>query len=159
MTYTTLKTLHILSMTLLFGAGLGSAFYKWMADRGGNAAHIAMTNRHVVLADWLFTTPTIVFQPVSGFWMAALAGWPLASPWIAASLGLYLLAGACWLPVVWLQIRMRDIAADSARRGVPLPPRYWRLARLWFRLGVPAFIAMTLTVALMVFKHVPGIAP
>ncbi|MDR2001384.1 MAG: DUF2269 domain-containing protein [Zoogloeaceae bacterium] len=157
MTYITLKTLHILSLVLLFGTGLGSAFYKWMADRSGNVSHIAVTNRHVVLADWLFTTPTVIFQPVSGLWMAMLAGWPLATPWLALSLGLYFLAGVCWLPVVWLQIRMKNIAADAAAHNTPLPDAYWRMARLWFWLGVPAFIAMMLVVALMVFKHIPRI--
>jgi uncharacterized membrane protein len=157
MTYFTLKTLHLLSMVLLFGTGLGSAFYKWMADRSGNVAHIAVTNRHVVLADWFFTTPTVIFQPISGIWMALLAGWPLATPWIAISLGLYFLAGACWLPVVWLQIRMQKIAADTLARDVPLPADYWRLARIWFWLGVPAFVSMVLIVALMVFKHIPGV--
>jgi uncharacterized membrane protein len=157
MIYTTLKTLHILSMVLLFGTGLGSAFYKWMADKSGNVSHIAVTNRHVVLADWLFTTPTMIFQPVSGLWMVLLAGWPLAAPWLAVSLGLYLLAGACWLPVVWLQIRMRDVAAAAVARNAPLPAAYWRMARWWFWLGVPAFTSMVLSVTLMVFKHIPGV--
>lgn len=157
MTYLTLKTLHVLSMVLLFGTGLGSAFYKWMADRSGNQPHIAATNRHVVLADWLFTTPTVIFQPISGLWMAHLLGVSIDTPWIAASLSLYLLAGACWLPVVWLQIRMRRIAAESLAKGLPLPQRYWQLARRWFWLGVPAFSAMVLVVALMVFKHLPGV--
>ncbi|MGQ0709949.1 MAG: DUF2269 family protein [Rhodoferax sp.] len=159
MDYLTLKTLHILSMVLLFGTGLGSAFYKWMADRSGNLAHIAVTNRHVVLADWCFTTPTVIFQPISGLWMAHLAGWPWASGWIAASLALYALAGACWLPVVWLQIRMRDLADTALRNGTPLPELYGRMARWWFWLGVPAFTAMVLVVALMVFKHLPGATP
>lgn len=156
MTYTTLKTLHILSMVLLFGTGLGSAFYKWMADRSGNLAHIAVTNRHVVLADWLFTTPTVIFQPLSGWWMAALVGLPLSTPWVATSLGLYALAGACWLPVVWLQIRMQRLAESALATQTPLPASYWRLARWWFWLGVPAFTAMVLVVALMVFKQTPG---
>ena len=156
MSYLTLKTLHILSMVLLFGTGLGSAYYKWMADRTGHVAHIAATNRQVVLADWIFTTPTVIFQPISGLWMAHLAGLPLATPWIGASLVLYVLAGACWLPVVWLQIRMRRIAETAAAAGAPLPEAYWRLARLWLRLGVPAFTAMVLVVALMVFKSTPG---
>lgn len=156
MTYTTLKTLHLLSMVLLFGTGLGSAFYKWMADRSGNLAHIAVTNRHVVLADWWFTTPTVIFQPLSGLWMLHLLGLPLSTPWAAASLALYALAGACWLPVVWLQIRMRDMAAAALARQDALPPQYWHLARLWFWLGVPAFTAMVLVVALMVGKHLPG---
>jgi uncharacterized membrane protein len=156
MSYATLKTLHILSMVLLFGTGLGSAYYKWMADRTGIVAHIAATNRQVVLADWLFTTPTVIFQPLSGLGLAYLAGWPFSTPWIAASLGLYVLAGACWLPVVWLQIRMRRIAETAVANGTSLPQEYWRLARLWFWLGVPAFSAMVLVVALMVFKSMVG---
>lgn len=158
MTYTILKTLHILSMVLLFGTGLGIAFYKWMADRSGNVVHIAATNRHVVLADWIFTTPTVIFQPLSGLWMAHLLDLPLSTPWIAASLGLFALAGACWLPVVWLQIRMQHVAADAVARGTPLPDIYWRMAHRWFWLGVPAFTSMVLVVALMVFKHLPGAA-
>lgn len=157
MTYSLLKTLHILSMVLLFGTGLGSAFYKWMADRSGNLQHIAVTNRHVVLADWLFTTPSVIFQPISGVWMLLLLGLPIDTPWVVASLSLYGLAGVCWLPVVWLQIRMQAIAADAAARQVPLPERYWLMARCWFWLGVPAFISMVLVVALMVFKHIPGV--
>jgi uncharacterized membrane protein len=156
MTYSVLKTLHILSMVLLFGTGLGSAFYKWMADRSGNVAHIAVTNRHVVLADWIFTSPTVIFQPISGLWMVSLLGVPLTTPWIAASLLLFFLAGACWLPVVWLQIRMQKISAEAVAHGTPLPDLYWRMARYWFWLGAPAFSAMVLVVALMVFKHIPG---
>ncbi|MBK8453987.1 MAG: DUF2269 domain-containing protein [Thiofilum sp.] len=156
MTYLTLKYLHILSMVLLFGTGLGSAFYKWMADRSGNIEHIAVTNRHVVLADWLFTTPTVIFQPISGLWMVYLLQLPLSTPWIAWSLGLYVLAGLCWLPVVWLQIRMRDLSNQALLTHTPLPKQYWRYARLWFWLGVPAFIAMVIIVLLMVFKSVGG---
>lgn len=157
MSYPLVKTLHILSMVLLFGTGLGSAFYKWMADRSGNLAHIAVTNRHVVVADWWFTTPTVIFQPLSGWWLISQLGLPLDTPWIAVSLALYALAGACWLPVVWLQIRMRDLAGAALAGKQPLPPAYRRLARLWFWLGVPAFGAMVLVVALMVFKHTPGV--
>lgn len=157
MTYPLLKTLHILSMVLLFGTGLGSAFYKWMADRSGNLAHIAVTNRHVVLADWLFTTPTVIFQPLSGLWLLHLLDIPLHTPWIVASLLLYALAGICWLPVVWLQIRMRDLATRALANNAPLPSAYWRMARAWFWLGVPAFSAMVAVVALMVGKHFSGV--
>lgn len=158
MDYLSLKTLHILSMVLLFGTGLGSAYYKWMADRSGQLPHIAATNRHVVLADWLFTTPTVIFQPISGLWLAHLAGWPWSSGWVAASLALYALAGACWLPVVWLQIRMQRVAEAALRASTPLPSSYWRMARCWFWLGIPAFTAMVLVVVLMVFKHLPGVS-
>ena len=152
MLYLSLKYLHILSMVLLFGTGLGSAFYKWMADRSGNLAHIAVVNRHVVLADWIFTTPTVIFQPLSGLWMVYLLGLPLATPWIALSLGLYVFAGVCWLPVVWLQIRMRNLADAALIAQIPLPAEYWRYAWVWFWLGVPAFVAMMGVVFLMVFK-------
>lgn len=156
MTYLTVKTLHILSMVLLFGTGLGSAFYKWMADRTGIIPHIAVTNRHVVLADWYFTTPTVIFQPISGVAMANMADLPLTTPWIAVSLAVYCLAAICWLPVVWLQIRMQKIAESAVDNHLPLPARYWQLARCWYWLGVPAFTSMVLVVGLMVFKHVPG---
>ena len=152
MLYLSLKYLHILSMVLLFGTGLGSAFYKWLADRSGNLAHIAVVNRHVVLADWIFTTPTVIFQPLSGLWMVYLLGLPLATPWIALSLALYVIAGVCWLPVVWLQIQMRALADAALIAQTPLPAQYWRYARVWFWLGVPAFVAMLLVVLLMVFK-------
>lgn len=157
MMYLTLKYLHILSMVLLFGTGLGSAFYKWMADRSGNLAHIAVTNRHVVLADWLFTTPTIIFQPLSGLWLAHLLNYPLTTPWIMLSLGLYLLAGICWLPVVGLQIQMRKLSAQALATQTELPAVYWRYAGYWFWLGVPAFMAMLLVVVLMVFKSSWGV--
>lgn len=150
--YLVLKYLHILSMVLLFGTGLGSAFYKWMADRSGNLAHIAVTNRHVVLADWLFTTPTVIFQPLSGLWMVYLLSYPLTTPWIMWSLVLYVLAGACWLPVVWLQIQMRKLSEQAVMTQTELPALYWRYTRYWFWLGVPAFMAMLLVVLLMVFK-------
>jgi uncharacterized membrane protein len=143
-------------MVLLFGTGLGSAFYKWMADRSGNVAHIAITNRHVVMADWIFTTPTVIFQPISGLWMVSLLNLPLNTPWVMISLILFVLAGVCWLPVVWLQIRMQRIASDAVTDNTYLPDIYWRMARWWFWLGVPAFTAMVLVVALMVIKHIPG---
>jgi len=158
MDYMTLKTIHILSMVLLFGTGLGSAFYKWMADRSGNVEHIAVTNRHVVFADWIFTTPTVILQPVTGLWMVYLTGMSLTTPWIMASLGLYILAGICWLPVVWLQIKMRNIANEAALHKTELPATYWKMARYWFCLGIPAFIAMVLVVIMMVYKHIPWAA-
>lgn len=152
-TYLVLKYWHILSAFLLFGTGLGSAFYKWMADRSGNIQHIAVTNKHVVFADWLFTSPTIIMQPLTGLWMIYLIQIPLTTPWVIASLGLYIFAGLCWLPVVYLQIKMKHISEKSVLRNEALPARYWQYTRIWFWLGVPAFIAMILVIFLMVFKH------
>jgi len=154
MEYLTIKTLHILSAILLFGTGLGSAFYKFITDRSQNLPAMAFTNRHVVLADWLFTTPAVIVQPITGLWMAHLAGWPLDTLWIWLSVVLYLIAGACWLPVVGLQIRMRNKADAAFAANRPLDDRYWHDARLWFWLGVPAFTAMVAVVFLMVHKPI-----
>ncbi len=153
MTYLLIKYVHIISMVLLFGTGLGSAFYKWMADKTGVVSHIAVTNRHVVLADWLFTTPTIIIQPLTGLWMVHITNIPLSTPWVAASLALYAFAGLCWIPVVWMQIRMRDMATIANDTQTDLPKLYWKYTRIWFWLGIPAFIAMMLIVLLMVLKH------
>ena len=152
MTFLWLKIIHILSATVLFGTGLGTAWYQWRAHRTGDARVIAAVSREVVLADWLFTTPAVIIQPVTGVWMALLVGYPLTSPWLAWSIGLYLLAGACWLPVVWIQLQLRDLAAAAARQGGDLPARYHRLFRIWFALGWPAFIAVVVVFALMVLR-------
>lgn len=152
--YLSLKVLHILSMVLLFGTGLGSAWYKWMADRSGDVKHIAATNQLVVKADWFFTTPTIILQPVTGVAMLMLLDIPVTTPWVMWSLVLYLVAGACWLPVVWLQIKMQQFSAEAVLKNNQLNAQYWRYARVWFWLGVPAFMAMIFIVILMVFKFI-----
>ncbi len=146
------KTLHILASVLLVGTGFGSAFYFFFVNRTGSVGAIAAVARLVVRADWWFTTPAVVFMPLSGWWMAHSAGWPLTTPWIVASLMLYLLAGACWVPVVWLQIRMAKMAEESAGAGSELPPQYWDDARRWEWLGYPAFLAMVAVYFLMVAK-------
>jgi len=142
----------MLSMVLLFGTGLGSAWYKWKADHSGDIRHIAITNRQVVFADWLFTTPTIVIQPVTGIGMLVVMDIPVTTPWVMWSLVLYVIAGACWLPVVILQIKMRQLSEVASENNSVLTQQYWRCARLWFWLGVPAFTAMVLVIFLMVFK-------
>jgi uncharacterized membrane protein len=152
MEYLIIKWLHIVSSTLLFGTGIGSAFYLLFASLSRDVRAIAVVSRHVVRADWLFTATTVVFQPLSGFYLAHLAGFPLNSRWIVWSVMLYLVAGACWLPVVWLQMRMRDMAQASARDGLALPALYWRYLRIWAALGVPAFFALIIVFYLMTAK-------
>lgn len=152
MEYHLLKWVHVLSATILFGTGLGSAFCKWMADRSGNLSHMAHVNRHVVLADWLFTTPAVILQPVTGLAMVSMAGYPLDAPWVVASILLYLFAGACWVPAVVIQYRHREMAAVALSAGTALPPAYHRLARVWFWLGILAFAALVGVFYLMVGK-------
>ena len=152
MEYLILKWLHILSATLLFGTGIGSAFYKFMTDRAGSIQAIAQTNKLVVLADWLFTTPTIILQPITGVWLALIAGYTMTSSWFVLSIVLYIIAGLCWLPVVHMQIRMRDLSLTAIKEHQLLDKRYTRLARIWFWLGIPAFTALVGVYYLMVFK-------
>lgn len=150
--YLTLKLIHILSATILFGTGLGTAFFKWRADQSGDVASIAHTNRVVVLADWVFTTPAIVIQPLSGMYLMQKLGMTDFPPWLIIALCLYGLAGLCWLPVVALQLRMRRVSAQALATAKPLPAQYWRDARYWFYLGIPAFTAMIAIYGLMMFK-------
>lgn len=151
-TYLALKWVHILSSVLLVGTGFGSAFYLFFANRSGSVAAQAVVSRLVVRADTWFTTPAGIVQPITGVAMAMMAGWPLSTPWLAASIGLYGLAGLCWLPVLWLQWRMAAIARDAAAQGTPMPALYDRYARWWEALGYPAFVAMLAIYYLMVHK-------
>ena len=129
MDYFTLKWIHILSSTLLFGTGLGIAFFLWMAHRRGDPREIAATASTVVLADACFTAPAVVVQFASGLWLANMAGLPLSMFWLKTALVLFFVVGACWLPVLWLQLRARDLARAAAAAGTPLPPAYLPAAR------------------------------
>jgi uncharacterized membrane protein len=152
MEYLVVKWLHILSSTFLFGTGLGSAFYMFFTSLTRDTKAIAVVVRYVVIADWLFTTPTVIFQPLSGLYLMHLAGFPFSTPWIAWSIGLYVLAGAAWLPVVWMQIQMRDMARVAISAGTELPERYWQFLRWWVALGVVAFFSLVIVFYLMVAK-------
>lgn len=151
--YLLVKTLHILSATFLFGTGVGTAFYLLVTSLGRDVRVVAAVTRWVVVADWLFTATTAIAQPLTGWWLAQRMGVPVMEvAWLRWSVHLYALAIACWLPVVVLQIRLRDLAARAAADGTPLPPAYWRAFRWWIALGVPALFAFLAIFWLMVAK-------
>lgn len=153
MEYAVWKWLHILSSTLLFGTGIGTAFFMFVANRTGDVRAIAVVTRYVVIADTIFTLPTVIFQPLSGYMLMQLAGIPLLTEWVWKSFALYGVAGLCWLPVVWIQLQMRNMAIETAITGAPmLPARYWRYERVWVLLGIPAFTALVIVFYLMVAK-------
>ena len=154
MVYLWVKWLHVLCSTLLFGTGLGIAFFMWRADRRGDPAQIAATARTVVLADACFTAPAVALQLLSGLWLARQLGQPWDQFWVRSALLLFFLVGACWLPVLWLQVRARNLAVQAASSGTPLPASYRRTMRWWYALGWPAFIAVLAIFWLMVFKPV-----
>ncbi len=147
-----LKLAHVIGACVLFGTGLGIAFFMLMAHRTADPATVVATARIVVVADKLFTATAVILQPLTGAALAAVMGYSLREPWIVASFLLYLVVGACWLPVVWIQIRMRDLAAASRDKGTPLPPLYHRLFRYWFALGWPAFAGVIAIFLLMIAK-------
>lgn len=151
-----LRMLHIISATVLFGTGLGTAFHMWFTHRSGDVAAIVVAARNTVRADFWFTTPVVILQPATGATLIWLGGHDPLAPWLVAVYALYAFAGACWLPVVALQIRARDLAVSALDTGMELPPAYHRIMRLWFALGWPAFAAVATIFALMVLKPAFG---
>lgn len=150
--YFLLKWLHVIGATVLLGTGAGIAFFMLMAHRSGDVRVIAGVARIVVLADYVFTATAVVAQPVTGVLLARWVGYDLTEGWIAASIALYLLTGAFWLPVVWMQSRMRTLAATAAAAGEPLPAEYHGLFRRWFAFGFPAFTAVLAIFWLMIAR-------
>ena len=147
-----LRWLHVVGACVLLGTGAGIAFFMMMAHRTRDPALIAGTARIAVVADRVFTATAAIAQPLTGWLLARQTGWDLTEGWLLAALALYVLTGACWLPVLRIQITLRDLAAEAAGNGAALPARYHRLTRLWFALGIPAFAAMLAILWLMIAR-------
>ena len=155
-----LRWLHVGGATVLLGTGAGIAFFMLMAHHTRNAALIAHTASVVVFADTLFTATAVVLQPVTGVLLAKSVGWSLGEGWMILSIALYILTGLFWLPVVWIQIRLRDMAKAAAKEQTPLPAAYYRLFHIWFLCGIPAFLAVLTILWLMVARPIiiwPGL--
>lgn len=150
--YLWVKWAHIVSATILFGTGLGTAFHMYATHLRRNVHGIAVTAKNTILADWIFTALSGIVQPVTGFLMVRSAGYDPFASWLVATYALYVIAGACWLKVVHLQYRMRKYAVSASNRGETLPREYDRTVRLWFLLGWPAFLSLLIVFALMVMK-------
>ncbi|WP_092938259.1 DUF2269 family protein [Rhizobium sp. 9140] len=153
--YLLLKYLHVLGAIVLLGTGTGIAFFMLMAHRSGDAGFVAKTAGVVVVADMVFTASAVVVQPITGYLLADLMDVPLWEGWLGVALLLYGVAGAFWLPVVWIQTRMRDLALESARAGTALSPAYHRFYRIWFLFGFPGFGSVMAILWLMIAK--PGL--
>ncbi|WP_417601452.1 DUF2269 family protein [Pararhodobacter oceanensis] len=152
MIYETLRFLHVLGATVLLGTGAGIAFFMVISHQCRDPRLIAHVGGIVVLADTVFTASAAIAQPLTGYLLAREAGWPLLSGWVAWSLALYAIVGIFWLPVVWMQIQMRNLAIEARDRGAALPARYHRLYRLWFACGFPAFAAVLAILWLMLTR-------
>lgn len=154
MAYFWLKFLHVIGSAVLLGTGAGIAFFMLLAHRSGDAAAIAAVSRIVVIADFLFTATAVVVQPITGVALIVQSGYSFTEGWIVLSILLYLFVGAFWLPVVWMQIEMRNLAARAVARGEALPARYYTLFRIWFVFGFPAFAAVLAIFWLMIARPV-----
>lgn len=152
MNYDLLIFFHVIGACVLLGTGAGIAFFMVASNRSGEPALIAHTAGIVVLADTVFTATAVVLQPITGYLLAREAGWPIFEGWVLAALLLYLFTGVFWLPVVWIQIRLRRLAQQAALAERPLPARYRSLYRIWLACGVPAFAAVLCTLWLMLTK-------
>ncbi len=152
MWYAWIKIAHVISASILFGTGLGTAFYMFYVNQQKNILLIARATAVVVKANWFFTATSAVIQILTGFTLVYLKGYSLASAWVYGSLIGYIMAGACWLPVVWLQMRCRDLAHAAAINQTPLPERYHRYFKMWITLGIPAFLALLVVFYLMANK-------
>ena len=150
--YHALKFLHVIGATVLLGTGAGIAFFMLVAHRTGDTKVIAGVARIVVIADYVFTTTAVILQPITGVLLARTVGYELTEGWILASIALYIFTGLFWLPVVWMQSRMRNLARGAAEQGMPLPPLYHKLFRTWFAFGFPAFAAVLLIFWLMIAR-------
>lgn len=152
MTYELLRFAHVIGATVLLGTGAGIAFFMVMSNRSNDPKLIAHVAGIVVVADTIFTATAALLQPISGYLLARQVGWPILEGWVAWSLGLYVFVGAFWLPVVWMQLRMRNLAIAARDADTTLPPAYHRLYRWWFAFGFPAFAAVLAIIWLMLTK-------
>jgi len=151
--YLALRLIHVLSATVLFGTGLGIAFFMFMSVRSKDPAYIASTAQTVVIADIIFTAVAVVVQPVTGLWLALLVGYPLLSPWLLGTYVLYAVAAAAWIPVVFIQTRLVELSRRAYEQKVLLPDEFHRLFRIWFILGWPGFLSVLGIFVLMVFRN------
>ncbi|SDH00680.1 Uncharacterized membrane protein [Bradyrhizobium sp. Rc2d] len=150
--YFLVKFLHVLGAIVILGTGTGIAFFMLMAHRTQDVAFIARTAAVVVIADAIFTLSAVIVQPVTGGLLMMLSATSLTERWLLTSLALYAVAGLFWVPVVFMQIEMRDLARKAAEQCNALPERYFVLFRRWFIFGFPGFGATMLILWLMIAK-------
>ncbi|MFK8067704.1 MAG: DUF2269 family protein [Gammaproteobacteria bacterium] len=150
--YFFIKTLHIISSTILFGTGLGIAFFMFRSHFTNDLHEKLYATRNTVLADYLFTLPAVIAQPLTGFWLIINGGYEWTESWLVITFVLYIAAGLCWLPVVWIQIQLKKILLQCVTEGSELPNRYYNLFRIWLILGLPAFVSLIIIFFLMVMK-------
>lgn len=152
--YLVIKTLHVISSTILFGTGMGIAFFMFHSHFTDNIQEKYYASRNTVLADYLFTFPAVIAQPITGIALIHMGGYEWTDLWLMLTYVIYAIAGVCWIPVVWIQIQLKKMLCECVENGTELPERYNKLFKIWFLLGWPAFIGLVIVFFLMVFKPV-----
>ncbi len=152
--YVLIKVLHILSSTILFGTGIGIAFFMFRSHFTKDANEKLYAARNTVIADYLFTLPAVILQPITGFWLVFHGGFNWLDLWLVVTYGIFIISGICWLPVVWIQIQLRRMLVESVENQTELPESYFKYFKLWFVLGWPAFTGLVVVFFLMVMKPV-----
>ena len=150
--YLIVRTLHIISATILFGTGIGIAFFMLNSHFINNLQQKFFAAKTTVTADYIFTAPAVIIQPLTGFWLISNGGYDPMDLWLKLTYAIYIVAGLCWLPVVWIQIQLKKMIATCLETGEELPPRYDKLFRIWITLGIPAFIGLVAVFFLMVMR-------
>ncbi len=150
--YTAIKTLHILSSTILFGTGIGIAFFMFRSAFTKDLHEKFYAAKNTALADYMFTLPAVIIQPLSGVALVHMGGFAWNDFWLTTTYAIYLIAGLCWIPVVWIQIQLKNMVMDSINNKTELPARYHRFFKIWFLLGWPAFAGLLIIFYLMVAK-------
>jgi len=149
--YLLLKLIHILAAVVVTGTGAGIAFFMFMASRSNNPQAIYVTAKTVILADWIFTTPAVITQIITGFMLMNKLHYSFSSSWFYVVIGLFVFIGACWLPVLRIQYRLKMLAEKSLQSN-QVDPEFKKMMKVWTFLGIPAFVAILLIFGLMVFK-------
>ncbi len=153
-TYLIVKTIHVISSTILFGTGIGIAFFMFRSHYTNNINEKLYAARGTVIADFIFTLPAVITQLTTGAWLVWKSGYHWADFWLISTYAIYVIAGLCWLPVVWIQIKLRNILMQCATTQSALPPLYFKLFQIWFWLGWPAFIGLLIVFFMMIAKPV-----
>jgi uncharacterized membrane protein len=152
--YLLLKLIHILAAVVVTGTGAGIAFFMFMANRSNNPQTIYITAKHVILGDWIFTTPAVVTQIITGVLLMNTQGYSFSAPWFYWVIGMFSFIGVCWLPVLRIQYKLRELAKVSVDSN-QITPEFKLLMKTWTFLGIPAFTAILIIFWLMVFKPFP----
>ncbi len=147
MDYFLLKLIHILSATLMIGTGLGSAFYLYLTYKKSAVQTVKEVLNFVILADTIFTTPSVIIQLITGIMLSDLLGL-LYTDWFWLVLAVSVIVLVLWLRAAFIQFKLKKLLEEENK----LSPKFHHLMNIWFILGVPSFGGAIYLYYLMVYR-------